>query len=638
MANSIQINTVYTYDLDGVTVQFNVPFEYLSRNFVVVTLVGQDRKVLTNNTDYIFINSTTIQTLKPWGSTDGYQYIEVRRETSATDRLVDFQNGSVLRASDLNVSSIQSMHIAEEARDLVGTTMGVDLDGNLDARGKRITNVVDGVEPGDVVTVRQQQSWSASALNQANRAKTEADRSKREADRSADQATVATNQATAAASSATGAASAQLSASNSANIATSQAAVATNAASTATSEATIAINAQTAASASATAAASALDAAATANPDNQLKKAHNLSDVSSVSQSRANLSVYSKEEVDKKTGRYVGEVFWHTNRTYLVNGTIPGDGQLLSRTVYADLFAEVVAGRVPVVSESNWIANPANRGAYTLGDGSTTFRLPDYNGRYDVNSITAPVLRGDGGLTTGIIQQNALPNIIATANLRGGAAYSTSATTIGPIVSAAGAASITQSGGTGSNNTWGLSSVTKTYDLFKIDLSTYSSVYGRDATTEARMNAVVGCYVVVFAGAVKNEGSFDALNLATDLASLTTRVIALEGDRGYALIQTASDMALNSRVVLDNPFGNNTPVITQCEILHNTAGWTTTPWFYSSPNSYGTTSAYVDGEGIAIRTGSTAYVGLSKNSGASKEFTADYKTPSPIRVHVWLTK
>ncbi|HGH5981068.1 TPA: phage tail fiber protein, partial [Kluyvera georgiana] len=150
MANSIQINTVYTYDLDGVTTQFNVPFEYLSRNFVVVTLVGQDRKVLVNNTDFIFTTASTIRTLKVWGSADGYQYIEVRRETSATDRLVDFQNGSILRATDLNVSSIQSMHIAEEARDLVGTTMGVDLDGNLDARGKRITNVVDGVEPGDV--------------------------------------------------------------------------------------------------------------------------------------------------------------------------------------------------------------------------------------------------------------------------------------------------------------------------------------------------------------------------------------------------------------------------------------------------------------------------------------------------------
>lgn len=475
------------------------------------------------------------------------------------------------------------------------------------------------------VTVRQQQSWSASALNQANRAKTEADRSKREADRSADQATVATNQATAAASSATGAASAQSSASNSANIATSQAAVATNAASTATSEATIAINAQTAASASATAAASSADAAATANPDNQLKKAQNLSDVSSVSQSRANLSVYSKEEVDKKTGRYVGEVFWHTNRTYLVNGTIPGDGQLLSRTVYADLFTEVVAGRVPVVTEANWIANPANRGSYTLGDGSTTFRVPDYNGKYnDGYSITAPVLRGDGGLTTGIIQQNAAPNITGVISR---SSYQVTGPSSGVFA---------RDQGSSSNNSGSYDSSQPSG--FSFDASRSSPSYGRDDSSEVRMNAVVGCYVIVFAGAVKNEGSIDALTLATDLASLTTRVIALEGDRGYALIQTTSDMALNARVVLNNPFGNNTPVITQCEILHNTAGWTTTPWLYSSPNSYGTTSAYVDGEGIAIRTGSTAYVGLSKNSGASKEFTADYKTPSPIRVHVWLTK
>ncbi|HDG1674829.1 TPA: hypothetical protein PFE07_004317 [Kluyvera cryocrescens] len=625
MANSIQINTVYTYDLDGVTVQFNVPFEYLSRNFVVVTLVGQDRKVLTNNTDYIFINSTTIQTLKPWGSTDGYQYIEVRRETSATDRLVDFQNGSVLRASDLNVSSIQSMHIAEEARDLVGTTMGVDLDGNLDARGKRITNVVDGVEPGDVVTVRQQQSWSASALNQANRSKSEADRSNTEADRSAAQATSAMNQATAARNSATIATIAQTSASNSASTASSQATVATNAASTATSQVAIAINAQNSSSAAATAAASSAAAAATANPDNQLKKAQNLSDVSSISQARTNLSVYSKEEVDKKTGRYVGEVLWHTNRSYLVNGTIPGDGQLLSRTVYADLFAEVVAGRVPVVSELSWFQTPANRGSYTLGDGSTTFRVPDYNGKFnDGYSITAPVLRGDGGLTTGIIQMNAVPNITGvisrTAYQVTGASSGVFARDQGSINNNSGSFDGSQPSG------------------FSFDASRSSPAYGRDSTTEVRMNAVVGCYVIVFAGAVKNEGSIDALTLATDLASLTTRVIALEGERGYALIQTTSNMALGSRVVLTNPFGANTPVITQCEILHSVAGWTTTPWLYAtSSNQYGVTSAYSEGEGIILRSGATAFVASTAASGASKEFTANYTTPSPIRVHVWKT-
>lgn len=234
-------------------------------------------------------------------------------------------------------------------------------------------------------------------------------------------------------------------------------------------------------------------------------------------------------------------------------------------------------------------------------------------------------MRGDGGLTTGIIQQNAAPNITGQINASN---YSVSSTvSSGALV-----------GGIGSVNNNSGSYDSTVRSGFKFDASLSNPVYGRDSTTEVRMNAVVGCYVIVFAGAVKNEGSIDALTLATDLASLTTRVIALEGDRGYALIQTTSNMALNTRVVLENPFGNN-PVITQCEILHSVAGWTTTPWIYTTgTNQYGVTSAYSEGEGIILRSGQSAFVAASSASGASKEFTGNYTTPSPIRVHVWLTK
>uniref|UniRef100_A0AAT9S9R9 Tail fiber protein n=1 Tax=Yersinia phage vB_YenP_WW2 TaxID=2973654 RepID=A0AAT9S9R9_9CAUD len=47
MANAIK--TVLTYPLDGSNRDFNIPFEYLARKFVVVTLIGVDRKVLTLN-------------------------------------------------------------------------------------------------------------------------------------------------------------------------------------------------------------------------------------------------------------------------------------------------------------------------------------------------------------------------------------------------------------------------------------------------------------------------------------------------------------------------------------------------------------------------------------------------------------
>lgn len=177
MANVIK--TVLTYPLDGSNRDFNIPFEYLARKFVVVTLIGVDRKVLTLNTDYRFATRTTISLTKAWGTADGYTTIELRRVTSTTDRLVDFTDGSILRAYDLNVAQIQTMHVAEEARDLTADTIGVNNDGHLDARGRRIVNLANAADDRDAVPFGQlktmnQNSWQArnEALQFRNEAQT----------------------------------------------------------------------------------------------------------------------------------------------------------------------------------------------------------------------------------------------------------------------------------------------------------------------------------------------------------------------------------------------------------------------------------------------------------------------------------
>ncbi|WP_349043436.1 phage tail fiber protein [Brucella melitensis] len=166
------IKTVMTYPLDGSTTDFNIPFEYLARKFVRVTLIGVDRKELILNQDYRFATKTTISTTRAWGPADGYNMIEIRRFTSATDRLVDFTDGSILRAYDLNISQVQTLHVAEEARDLTADTIGVNNDGNLDARGRRIVNVADGIDLGDAITLGQVTRWNESALNSKNAAAT----------------------------------------------------------------------------------------------------------------------------------------------------------------------------------------------------------------------------------------------------------------------------------------------------------------------------------------------------------------------------------------------------------------------------------------------------------------------------------
>lgn len=162
--------TVRTYDLNGSAKDFAIPFEYLARKFVVVTLIGVDRKVLVLNTDYRFTSPTQITTTVAWGTGSGYDMIEIRRMTSATDRLVDFSDGSLLKAYDLNTSQIQSLHIAEEARDLTADTIAVNNDGNLDARGRRIVNLANAIDPTDAISYGQVMAMSDGAYQSMQQA------------------------------------------------------------------------------------------------------------------------------------------------------------------------------------------------------------------------------------------------------------------------------------------------------------------------------------------------------------------------------------------------------------------------------------------------------------------------------------
>lgn len=195
-----QPNTVLTYPLNGAK-DFAIPFEYLARKFVVVSLIGTTRKTLTLNSDYRFTTRSQVTTAKVWAVADGYDTIEIRRVTSATERLVDFGDGSILRAYDLNTAQVQSLHIAEEARDLTADTIGVNNDGNLDARGRRIVNVGDALADGEAVNLRQQKAWAGSALNQAQIAQQQADISRTQADTSRNYAAQASNSAAQSASS-----------------------------------------------------------------------------------------------------------------------------------------------------------------------------------------------------------------------------------------------------------------------------------------------------------------------------------------------------------------------------------------------------------------------------------------------------
>ena len=147
-------STIANYQGNGSTTDFSVPFDYLAKKFVKVTVdsrekLGGDYGDTTK--DYFFVDKTTIRfNTAPASGTE----IIIRRYTSATDRIVSFKDASVLKAKDLDVSTIQTIHIAEEGRDIINDALIVDKEGNWDAKGHRIVNVGDPIGDNDAVSFK----------------------------------------------------------------------------------------------------------------------------------------------------------------------------------------------------------------------------------------------------------------------------------------------------------------------------------------------------------------------------------------------------------------------------------------------------------------------------------------------------
>ncbi|MCS5737208.1 phage tail fiber domain-containing protein, partial [Herbiconiux daphne] len=79
------LTTIATYVLDGTTTKFTVPFEYLSRAFVEVSLRSTtgSSKQLTVVTDFVWNSQTEIEILATLDTT-GFDQLEIRRNTSTT--------------------------------------------------------------------------------------------------------------------------------------------------------------------------------------------------------------------------------------------------------------------------------------------------------------------------------------------------------------------------------------------------------------------------------------------------------------------------------------------------------------------------------------------------------------------------
>lgn len=147
-------STIAFYTGDGATTDFTVPFDYLAKKFVRVSLgvtILKGGDYGDTSKDYYFLDKTKVRLKVP--PQEG-EVLTIRRYTSATDRVVSFKDASVLKATDLDVSSVQTIHIAEEARDIINDALIKDKEGCWDAKGNRIVNVGDPIGDNDAVSFK----------------------------------------------------------------------------------------------------------------------------------------------------------------------------------------------------------------------------------------------------------------------------------------------------------------------------------------------------------------------------------------------------------------------------------------------------------------------------------------------------
>lgn len=223
----------------------------------------------------------------------------------------------------------------------------------------------------------------------------------------------------------------------------------------------------------------------------------------------------------------IGDFHLRDSRAFIPAFEVFSDGQLLNRADYPDLWA--YAQLLSPIEDSLWLGSTAQRGKYSNGDGSTTFRVPDRNG---IQSGSVPGLfgRGDGGdsALNGIVRSNAAPNITGSMGTTISTLYDTANTTgTGAIVPASVVVPgfKVDTGGTTNLNY---------RDGLNIDASLSNPAYGRDGTAEVRPNAFTGVWTIrAHGGFVAANTSWSVINSDSAAPALNTSVVGGKVESKY---------------------------------------------------------------------------------------------------------
>lgn len=139
------------YTGDGTTRAFNLDFDYIAKDHVEVRVDGSP-------VPYTWLDTYRVQAITAPASG---AIVDVRRVTPRDEVLVEYQDGSVLVETDLNLATIQTFFLAQEAFDQGEASLAVTPDGHYSAGLRRITLALDPVDDRDVVT----KQWAENTTN-----------------------------------------------------------------------------------------------------------------------------------------------------------------------------------------------------------------------------------------------------------------------------------------------------------------------------------------------------------------------------------------------------------------------------------------------------------------------------------------
>lgn len=146
---------------DGTQLLYTFPFSYLRKKFIKVDVLHADNSIttLTYGVDYV-VNDLSLTLTNP---AKVGEHLIIYRQTT-TDKIITWNDGSILLASDMNTEDVQMLHLQEEQQDYIQAhSINTKTDSAIkevlwDALNHRVINVSDPKDPQDAVTKHYMES------------------------------------------------------------------------------------------------------------------------------------------------------------------------------------------------------------------------------------------------------------------------------------------------------------------------------------------------------------------------------------------------------------------------------------------------------------------------------------------------